>query len=96
MFARIGRIQGSPEQVEAGLQYFQGVTGPVQEMQGFRRAYLLVDREAGKLMTVTLWDTREDVEASAQTADRIRQQGGQQAGASQPWTVEVYEVAEEV
>lgn len=43
-------------------------------MDGFVRAYLLVDRDSGKTLSVTVWETEEAMRASEEAAARLRSQ----------------------
>lgn len=90
MFARVGRIQGQPEQLDAAVSYLdQQIIGGER---GFKRAYALIDRQSGKLMTLTLWETDPDVRATADLALGILQEAARRAGASAEPMVETYEV----
>ena len=92
MFARVGTYdQGGDEVVEG----FQGQTDALRQLDGFKGAYFLVDREGGKAMTVTLWESREALEASAERAKQMRSEATGQAGASTV-SVDTYEVAIEL
>lgn len=94
MFARVSTIQGVPAQSERGVQGFRNAILPAaKQMAGFKGAYLLADSTSGKMVGITLWETREALDASASAADRLRTEGQQSAGATVPPTVEVYEVA---
>jgi len=94
MFARVSTIQGKPERVEDGIRnYREQVTPSVQKMAGFKGAYFLVDRKKGKVVSITLWDTEQNLQASAAAADRLRSQASQTAAAPKPPVVEIYEVA---
>lgn len=90
MFARVSRIQGSPAQAE------KAAAGPtpseIQRLAGYRGAYVLLDRMNGKVMIMTLWETEEAMQASAEVANRIRRQTAEEAGATAPPVVEMYEV----
>ena len=97
MFARVSTIQGKPEQVENSIRNYRELVVPmVQKMAGFKGADLLVDRKSGKLVGITCWDTEKNLQAGTATADRLRAQASQTAGAAKPPTVEIYEVAIEV
>lgn len=94
MFARVSTIQGKPERVEDGIRnYREQVIPSVKKMVGFKGAYFLVDRESGKEVSITLWGTEKDLQASAEAANRLRSQASQTVAAPQPPMVEVYEVA---
>ena len=94
MLARVSTIQGKPQQVEDGIRnYREQVIPAAKKMTGFKGAYLLVDRKSGKEVSITLWDTEKNLQASTKAADQLRAQASQTVAASKPPTVEIYEVA---
>jgi heme-degrading monooxygenase HmoA len=54
--------------------------------------YILVDRESGNALSLTLWESRDAMEASEQQADSSRQDAARSSGGSVA-KVERYEVA---
>lgn len=94
MLARVSTIQGKPERVEDGIRNYREQVMPwVNKEAGFKGAYFLVDRKSGKVVSITLWDTEKNLQASAAAADRLRAQASQTAAAPKPAVAEVYEVA---
>lgn len=94
MLARVTMSQGKPEQIEAGIRNFREKVGPVaKKMAGFKGSYLLVDRKIGKMLGIALWDTEENLQASAKAAAQLRAGVLQAAAATKPPVVEIYEVA---
>jgi heme-degrading monooxygenase HmoA len=65
----------------------------VKKMAGFKGAYFLVNRKSGKEVSITLWDTEKDMQASTKAADQLRAQASQTVAAAKPPTVDIYEVA---
>jgi heme-degrading monooxygenase HmoA len=63
----------------------------VREARGFRGFLLLTDRESGRLMTISLWETKEDLAEVEAVARRVRSQALSRVGAPRP-PVEVFEV----
>jgi heme-degrading monooxygenase HmoA len=92
MFARVSTIQGTPEHLEEAIRYL-AAPATFRQAKGFKGNYLLVDRESGKMLTITLWETEADLQATAQAVNPLRQEGARLAGAAEPALVEVYEVA---
>jgi heme-degrading monooxygenase HmoA len=93
MLARVSTIQGKPQQVEDGIrQYREQVMSAVKKMAGFKGAYFLVDRKSGKEISITLWDTERNLQASSKAADQLRTQAAQTVAAAKPSIVEIYEV----
>ena len=95
MFARVFKLQVSPDQMDQFVQPMQQTAPAIRESNGFRAGYLLVDRQAGEAMTVTLWDTEEDLRASSPSARQIISGALQAAGAT-PSEPKTYEVAIEL
>ena len=96
MFARITTVQGKPEKVDEGVRnYRENVLPAIKKLHGFKHAYLLVDRKTGVDMSVVLWDTEKDVQASIATNLQLRSQFAEAVGAVKPPTAAIYEVAEQ-
>ncbi len=95
MHARVSTYAGNPGQVEQGIENFKGLTEGLRGMDGFEGAFLLVDRETGKAMTITLWSNEEAVQASAERAKQMRSDAAGGAGMSID-SVQNYEVAVEI
>ena len=94
MFARVSRIQGTPQQLDDGIDYFRDARSPLRQMPGFKHAYLLVNRTSGEVVTITMWEREEDLQAGALLGQALRRQGANAAGAADDlWTEEIYEVA---
>jgi heme-degrading monooxygenase HmoA len=89
MFARVSTYdQGSDEIVDG----FDAQTDALQQLDGFKGAYFLVDREGGKAMSVTLWESRDALEATSDRAQQMRDDATGRAGAATV-SVDTYEVA---
>ena len=54
----------------------------VLEMDGNRGAIFLMDRETGKSMTITLWDSEEALRASEEKANQVRGDAAQTTSAN--------------
>lgn len=74
MWARVSSYEfGGDESVEEGIRAFErALTEEDFQMEGMRDAYLLVDREDGKALTITLWESEDAMRASEEAADRVR------------------------
>ena len=64
----------------------------VGEIDGFDGVYFLVDRQSGKALSITLWESEESMRASEEEANRLRSESAQ-AGRQEVAGVERYEVA---
>jgi heme-degrading monooxygenase HmoA len=89
MFARVSSYEGDAEPLREG---FQRATDPLEQIPGFERAYFLIDSDSGKAMSITMWESREALEVSAEAANRLRQDATEPSGATIK-SVETYEVA---
>jgi len=65
MFARVTMIQVKSDKIDEAVKiYSENVTPARKAQKGSRGAYLLTDRNTGKGMAITLWDSEEDVVAN--------------------------------
>jgi heme-degrading monooxygenase HmoA len=93
MFARVSAFQGPPDQTAEGIRIAREQVLPAAKlMDGFKGIYLLFDRESGKSLSVTLWETEADMQASEEAANRLRAESADASGETIVG-VERYEVA---
>ena len=65
MFSRIGTWQGSPAELESWIARAREQVKPsIRQDPGLKAVYWLVDREAGKGLIVTIWESGEAMAAS--------------------------------
>ena len=92
MFARVRVTNAVPEKVDEGIRQFRDVVLPsYTNVAGFRGGYMLADRTKGKLIGVTLWNTKADLDATEGTSQRLRTAGSHAAGGT-VHSVDIYEV----
>jgi heme-degrading monooxygenase HmoA len=91
MFARVSVYQAEPGRIDDVARSFQDRRS-VQELQGFVDAFVLVDRNSGKAMTLTLWESEQAANESAEKAKELRNSAVEEFGGSVE-SVETYEVA---
>ena len=65
MYARVITIQYQPEKMEEGLRVYREVLAAARQQPGFQGAMALVDREANKTISITLWQTEAEARRSA-------------------------------
>jgi heme-degrading monooxygenase HmoA len=93
MFARVSTFQGPPDKTAEGIRLAREQILPAAKlMDGFKGIYLLFDRESGKSLSVTLWETEADMQASEEAATRLRAESADASG-EMIVGVERYEVA---
>jgi heme-degrading monooxygenase HmoA len=84
MFARVSNYQGPPNQVDEGIRTAREQILPrAAELDGYKGAYFLVDRQSGRSVSITLWESEEAMRASESA----------QASGGEIVSVERYEVA---
>ena len=93
MFARVSTYQGDPGQIDQGLDYArESILPKVKQVDGFEGVYYLVDRESGKALSMTLWESEQTMRASEEEANRLRTESAESASATVE-SVQRYEVA---
>ena len=89
MHARVSTYTGDADRL---LEGFQGATEPLEQMEGFSKAYFLLDGTNNKAISITMWESEEALVASAARADEIRK-GATEPSGSTIESVENYEIA---
>ena len=77
MFARVITAQARAEGFDGTIRLFEQQLPGARQQPGFRGFYLLTDAETGKLVIISLWETREQMDAvtAGAGASGIRDQG---------------------
>jgi heme-degrading monooxygenase HmoA len=96
MYARISTYQGpaglsDDEVAEIVRRTQENVLPTVRQMTGYRGVLSLLDRGTGKALTMTMWDSKADMESSEEAANATRAQAADIAR-EQVVGVERYEV----
>ena len=92
MFARVITAQAGAEGFDNLIALAEQQVPAARQRPGFQGFYLLADDETGKLINISLWETREHMEQVAQgTATGIHDQGIEATGLTSP-RLETYEV----
>jgi heme-degrading monooxygenase HmoA len=69
MFARVSTFEGDPEQVDELTRYAEEQVVPaLRELDGFNGVLGLADRQSGKVLAVTLWESEQAMRASEEAA----------------------------
>ena len=64
MYARVINSQLLPGKVDDSVSIWRDKVAPnIKQAQGFKGAYLFGDRQTGKGVTITLWETEDDANA---------------------------------
>jgi heme-degrading monooxygenase HmoA len=93
MFSRIGTWQGSPAELESWITRAREQVKPsIRQDPGLKAVYWLVDREAGKGMIVTIWESWEAMVASEKA--RAARQAATSAATGATVTTDRYEIVD--
>lgn len=92
MYARVTMLRGSPEDLDEGIAHYEAGVPSFREIVGNKGAFLLVDRSAGKGISVTFWESEEAMRASRQRAEELRQEPAQESS-GEIASIDEYEVA---
>ena len=63
MFARVITAQAGIQGFDNAIRLFREQLPSSRQLPGFTGFYLLTDAETGKLIIISLWDTREQMDA---------------------------------
>ena len=81
MHARLVTVQADPANVDAAIERVRSDVQPALESSaGFKGFSLLVDRDAGTLVGVSYFDSRESLEASEEAVRGPRDETARTAG----------------
>ncbi len=92
MHARMSILEGPADQVDEGLRYVQEQVLPlIQQQDGFKGFVALSDRQSGKVIGVSFWESEQAMQASEEVGNRTRSESAEAVGATVAG-VERYEV----
>ena len=92
MHARMFVIQAAPDRLEEGIRQLQERSADVRALPGFEHGHLLVDRQRGELVTITLWASEQAMNEAQPRAREILGGAVQAMGGEVPAPTQ-YEVA---
>ena len=72
MYSRIARYEVPAEKVDEAVRAFEEAAQGLSELDGSLGGYLLVDRDSGTAVTVTLWADHEAMSRSEVAAAGLR------------------------
>ena len=92
VFARVAMYEVPAESISDAAERFQRAIDQIRTMTGFAGAHLLVSTDSGRVLTMTLWESRAEMEASRVMASRLRSEAVGALGGSVV-NADEYEVA---
>ena len=91
--ARVSTLEGDASRFdEATKQSTENVLPRARETAGWKGIYSLADRDSGRLLLITLWDSPESMKGSEEQANQLRSESAEAGGATIAG-VDRYEVA---
>lgn len=90
MFAHVVTAQAAAGGLDSLIRFSREQLPAIRQQPGFRGYYLLSDPVSGKLMTISLWETREHQQVGAA---QLRAQATAPAAALKEIKSDGYEVA---
>ena len=92
MHARASAMSGDPGKVDTAAQMLENeLYAQLEQIDGFRGVVALGQRDTGKSLVVTFWDSEDAMTASAERANQMRSAAAAELGAATP-QVDTYEV----
>lgn len=92
MYARSTSIQAQPSNIDAGIAFVRDEVMPaLQDMDGYVGLSLLVDRESGRCIATSAWETEDALGTSTDQAAPLRERAAEMFGGDV--TVERWEIA---
>jgi heme-degrading monooxygenase HmoA len=98
MHARMSTLEGPPDQIDEGLRYVtEQVMPQLQQQDGFEGFIVFSDRQSGKVIGISLWESEQAMQASEEVGDRTRSESAEAGGASvagvERYAVDLFEVS---
>ena len=94
MFARLTIVQMKTDKLDETIKIFEDSVVPASKSQkGFQGCYLLTDRNTGKGIACTIWESEDDAVANEQSGYYQEQVGKFKDFFTAPPVQEGYEVA---
>ncbi len=95
MIARVLRVDVQPEQIDDIVSAYREDVRPIHAAAaGLRQHYFLVDRAAGHIEIIGIWDSSSSVAKIAPLLEPARERLWSQFRSNPP--LEIYEVADEL
>jgi len=92
MFARVTTLEGPPEQIDEALrQVRERVLPRIRQYDGYNGFIALGDRQAGRVLGLTLWRSEQALRSTEEEANRLRRETSETVGQAIA-SVESYEV----
>jgi heme-degrading monooxygenase HmoA len=83
MHARMSTLEGPADQVDEGMRYVREQVLPlIQQQDGFKGFIALSDRQSGKVIGVSFWESEQAMQASEEVGNHTRSESAEAGGAT--------------
>jgi heme-degrading monooxygenase HmoA len=83
VYARVVSTKTTTEQLEAAVRIAHEQLPGARAQHGYRGLYVLTDRAAGTVLTISLWESLEDLQVVEARAAGIRETAGRSLRATE-------------
>jgi heme-degrading monooxygenase HmoA len=81
LHARMSTLEGPPDEIDDLLREIREHVLPLlQQQDGFKGFITLEDRQSGKLIGITFWESEQAMQASEEVGDRTRSETAEVTG----------------
>ncbi len=92
MHARVNTLQMDPAKIDDAVGALEsGGLDQLKSIDGFKGVTVLGDRQSGKSLAITFWESEDALHASEEAVKEIRKRSAEAGGAADP-QIEVFEV----
>jgi len=91
MFARVNSAQIEAGQLSGLVKFSEEQLPAAQEAPGFKGFYLLADQRSGKVVSISLWDSDDDLRQFEARGARMREAATSELDIA-PTPIDLYEV----
>ena len=93
MFAQVNSVQTASDKLAGLVKWAEEQLPAFREAAlGFKGFYLLADRHSGKVITISLWDSEDDLRQNNEARGaQVRKEASSELGIA-PTPVDIYEV----
>jgi heme-degrading monooxygenase HmoA len=91
MFARVNSAQTTTDELAGLVKFSEEQLPAASEAPGFKGFYLLADRDSGKVVSISLWDSDDDLRQFEARGAQLREGAASELGIA-PTPIDLYEV----
>lgn len=93
MFAQVNSVQATTDKVDGLVKWAEGQLPAFRDAApGFNGLYVLADRQSGKIITISMWDTEDHLRQNNEARGaQVRKEASSELGIA-PTPVDIYEV----